>query len=192
MQIIKKDCENTIETLWQTQECNPNGEPFMSIKKSRDYYVYAQRAGRDSIAFVLYDSHIEKFGLIKEGKPPLDTEAYRAFLITAFSGSIDMDLSPQEICQIEVAEEAGYEVPLERITSVGETLVSTQMSQICQLFVVDITGIHKTLTAEWEESETLEQGEVRLIWMSREEVMANMDWKSVFVVGQMAYIEKKQ
>ncbi len=187
MNIIKNIYKNTIETLWESKEKNHNGDAFLCIKKSRDYYVYAERLGRDSIAFVLYDKEREKFGLIKESKPPLDGEDFRAYLVSAFGGSIDMDASTQKICQIEVEEEAGYEVPLKSIVSLGKTFVSSQMSQTCELFVVDVTDIPKTKIAEWEESKTLEPDEVRLIWMSKDEVMANMDWKSVFVVSQMEY-----
>ena len=185
MKIIKLPYENTIETLWESKNKNQNGEAFMSVKKSRDYYVYTERAGKDSIAFVLYDRDMQKYGLIKESKPPLDAEGYRAYLVTAFGGSIDMNVSAKEICQVETEEEAGYEVPLEKITFLGETFVSTQMSQMCKLFVVDVTAIAKSKIAEWEESETLKPNEVRLIWMSKKEVMDNMDWKSIFIVGQM-------
>ena len=57
MKIIKLPYENTIDTLWESKNKNQNSEPFMSIKKSREYYVYAKRAGKDSIAFVLYDRY---------------------------------------------------------------------------------------------------------------------------------------
>jgi len=117
----------------------------------------------------------------------LDDKDFMAYLITAFGGSIDMKLSAQKICQLEVKEESGYEVPLENILSMGETFVSSQMSQICELFVVNVTGIPKTKVAEWEESESLESNEERLIWMSKEEIIENKDWKSIFIVSQMEY-----
>lgn len=188
MKIIKKKSDNMLKLLWQSEEKNPNGDPFLSVKRSRDRYVFAERLGRDSIAFILYDKNSKRYGLIKESKPPLDGEDYLAYLITAFGGSIDMDKSAQEICQIEAEEESGYIVPLESIHYVGETFVSSQMSQMCKLFVVDVTGICKSEIAEWEESDSLDAGEERFYWMSRDEVMDNMDWKSIFIVARMEYL----
>ncbi len=187
MNIIKEEFENRVETIWESSEKNFNGDSFISIKKSRDYYMYAQRAGVDSIAFILYDKNIDKFALIKESKPPLDTNNYLASLITAFGGSIDMDKTPKEICQIEVAEESGYKVELSKIHFVGETLVSTQMSQICKLFIVDITNKSKTQKAEYEIESKHSQD--RVVWLDRDEIMENGDWKSIYILSQMLYLK---
>ena len=188
MNIIKEEAQNIVETIWESSEKNFNGDSFISIKKSRDYYMYAQRAGVDSIAFILYDKNIDKFALIKESKPPLDTNGYLASLITAFGGSIDMEKTPQEICQIEVVEESGYEVELSKIHFVGETLVSTQMSQICKLFVVDITNKSKTKKAEYEIESKHSQD--RVVWLDRDEIMENGDWKSIYILSQMLHLKK--
>ena len=191
MNITKRVVENEIETIWSSEEVNHNGDPFFTIKKARGYYLYAQRVGVDSIAFILYDGDTQKYALIHESKPPLDTTHYRSSLITAFGGSIDMgkETSYQEICQIEVVEESGYIVPFSNIHSIGKTLVSTQMSQLCEGFIVDVTNLKKEQQAEWElyESSSIE-GE-RVIWMSADEVMENGDWKSVYIMTQARYRE---
>lgn len=189
MKIIQKTFENEIETLWESEEKNHNDDPFMTVKKSRGYYIYAERVGKDSIAFILYDRKKQKFGLIKESKPSMDGDNYKAYMVTAFGGSIDMEdrQNYQQICQVEVVEETGYEVSMERIHTLGKTLVSTQMSQMCELFFVDITDIEKSMTAEWEDSDSLDAGEERVLWMSRDEVMENGDWKSVYIMVQAEF-----
>jgi len=181
--------ENTIETLWSSSESNQNSESYFTIKKTRGYYLFAQRAGVDSIAFILYNADRQKYALIHESKPPLDGIDYRASLITAFGGSIDMGdaVTYQQICQTEVAEEAGYNVPLSNIHSIGKTLVSTQMSQMCEGFLVDVTGIPKEQKAEWEVLESSTINGDRVLWMSYDEVMENGDWKSVYIMTQAKY-----
>ena len=151
--------------------------------------MYAQRAGIDSIAFILYDKTQNRFALIKESKPPLDTKDYLASLITAFGGSIDMDLTPKQICKIEVVEEAGYEINLENIHFIGETVVSTQMSQICKLFVVDVTNNPKSKKAEWEIEDNHKHNDDFIVWMNRDEIMDNGDWKSIYILSQMLYLK---
>lgn len=102
---------------------------------------------------------------------------------------IKSDTTYQEICQTEVAEEAGYEVPLSKIHSVGKTLVSSQMSQMCEGFLVDVTGIEKTLEAEYEKKDSDEQNEKdhnefsknRVDWFDVDELMNVNDWKSIWI-----------
>jgi len=183
---------NTVETLWESPGKNHEGKPFFSVKQSRDYYTYGERVGKDSIAFILYDDKIKKFALILESKPPLDTETELCKMTTAFGGSIDMgeNTTYQEICQTEVKEEAGYIVPLDKIYDCGKTLVSTQMSQMCYTYLVDVTGIQKTEIAEYEtkdENNEFNGNEVR--WMNINEMMDNGDWKSIYIWTQAVYKE---
>ncbi len=57
---------------------------FLEIKKCENHnYFYAERLGKDSVAFILYDEDTRMFGLILEYKPPIDS-----FLLTAFGGSL--------------------------------------------------------------------------------------------------------
>ena len=162
----------------------PNGESFLTVKKARGYYEYSERPGKDSIAFILFDSNRDKpFGLIKESKPPMDERrGEEVKMVTAFGGSIDMDKTYQTIGQIEVVEEAGYIVPLDKIHSCGQTLVSSQMSQMCELFLVDVTDIEKTELAEYEYKDADDEfvGNAT-VWMDGLEVLENMDWKSIVI-----------
>ena len=184
---------NKAKILWESEGKSPmNGEPWITVKQARGYYEYAQRAGTDSIAFILIDSEQEKFGLIYESKPPLD-EAYneKKMLTTAFGGSCDMDVPLNEICQTEVSEESGYDVDLEQVVFMGNTLVSSQMNQICHLFLVDITGLTPTSTeadvynAEQEAKDSDEFKHNKVIWMSADELMLNGDWKSIYIYAQL-------
>lgn len=171
----------------------PNGEPFLTVKQARGYYEYSERPGKDSIAFVLYDSSLGLYGLINESKPPMD-ERYNKLvkMVTAFGGSIDMDKTYQEICQTEVLEEAGYDVPLDRIQTIGKTLVSSQMSQLCEGFLVDVTDIKKTHRTEYEQPMTDEQAQKDpnefagngTVWLTKDEVLMNNDWKSIFIIAK--------
>ena len=176
----------------------PKGDPFMRVKEARKYYQYASRGGIDSIAFILFDNSTKLFQLINESKPPLDERLQmKARLTTAFGGSIDMDVSPEEICLVEVEEETGYEVTLNRIYPMGETMVSTQMDQMCKLYLVDVTGLKKTKDAEFEKELTKEQASKdatefignSVHWMTYSEVLENQDWKSIFIATRAIFKE---
>lgn len=162
----------------------PDGSPFLTVKQARGYYEYAERPGLDSIAFILWDWNTQKFCLIKESKPPLDERFNELSLrTTAFGGSIDTDKTYKEICCIEVLEETGYKVSSNKIHSVGTTMVSTQMSQLCEGFLVDVTGLEKTYKAEYEDSK---YGET-IVWLTYEDLLANDDWKSIWIVVKAHY-----
>jgi len=195
-----------IETQYSSEGKSPNGEPFLTVKKSRGYYEYSQRPGYDSVTFILYDSNSGSFALINESKPPLDERMNKLVqMTTAFGGSIDMNKTYKEICQIEVREESGYVVPLNKIYSIGKTLVSSQMSQLCEGFLVDVTNIEKTLEAEHEVEREVEheverevEGEKNLkksefsknsiVWMDISEVMENDDWKSIWILSKSIHL----
>lgn len=172
-----------VETLWQSDAKNFNGDPFFSVKQVNGSYVYGERIGVDSIAFVLYDrsKRIDRFGLINERKPSLnefnkhfDGDVY---MTTAFGGSIDSEYSFKEIVQIETKEESGYSVELDRITSLGSVLVSTQMNQMCHLYMVDVTNLlqgEKDLGPGEEGSNVL--------WISEMAVYGGQDWKAITIL----------
>ena len=185
--------KNEAEILWESQERNPNNnEPFFVVKRSRDYYIFGQRAGIDSIAFVLIDTDKEKVGLIYESKPPMDERHNeKHMMITAFGGSMDMEgKEPIEICKTEVIEEAGYDIKLNDIVSFGSTLVSSQMNQMCHCFAVNVTGLKASQTEADIKNEAQESKDPdefihnKVIWMSLEEVMQNNDWKSIFIISK--------
>ena len=182
--VSKKEPRTKAEVVFKSSEENP----FMTVKKARGYYYYAERLGVDSLFFILYDGEIGKYCLITESKPPLDevSDAF-AMMTTAFGGSIDMPgKTKREIVQQEVLEEAGYDIELDRIIGVGATLVSTQMSQIAHGYVVDVTGIAKTHTTEGEDPESNCDG--MPLWLTMKEVIANSDWKGIFCVVKLGEI----
>jgi len=172
----------TAKIQYQSEGKTPDGNPFFTVKQSRGYYEYGERGGIDSIAFILWDSNTEKYALINESKPPRDEiEGRSVKMTTAFGGSIDNNKPYQEICQQEVLEESGYEIPLKNIIFVGETLVSSQMSQMCSLYLVDVTGYQKTKDAEHE----LDNNEFignSVKWLDRNELISNCDWKSITIM----------
>ena len=189
----KQEPENfDAEIQYQSKGTTPAGDPFMTVKKARGYYEYAERGGVDSVAFVLLKNDIDCWGLINESKPPRDEiEKERVMMTTAFGGSCDdKSLTPHQICKIEVEEESGYEVSDERIHFVGETLVSSQMSQMCHLFLVDVRGLTKTKKAEYENSvseiqakkDENEFSKNSVVWMDEEDLIENMDWKSITIM----------
>lgn len=156
----------------------------MTVSQARGYYSYASRAGTDSIFFILHDGNSDKpFGLINESKPPLDQRLGKlAMLTTAFGGSMDAEATPQQITITEVLEEAGYVVTDEQVHFVGSTMVSTQMDQIAHGFIVDITGTPKTHVTEYEHPDaSTEFATNSIVWMTDDELVANNDWKSIFV-----------
>ena len=181
--------DHKAETLYESDGKTPNGDPFMSVKQARGFYQYAERGGIDSITFILYDKTKKScYGLIHESKPPIDErENKKVKLTTAFGGSIDMgeNVTYAQICQTEVAEEAGFEVSLERIHEIGKTLVSTQMSQYAYGFLVDVDGINMTLVPEHAQSNA--RGDIignKVVWMNELALMDNNDWKSVWILSQ--------
>ncbi len=179
------------EILWESEGKNHNGDSFFVVKKAREYYVYGERVGVDSIAFVLYDRNIDKFAMIYESKPPMDEKFQKEVRMwTAFGGSVDMDATKKEIAKVEVLEETGYEAPLNRVHFIGETLVSTQMNQMCHSFLVDVTDIEKTSIAEYEKELSDHQASKdpnefignKVEWFSMDEVLDKNDWKSIFII----------
>jgi 8-oxo-dGTP pyrophosphatase MutT (NUDIX family) len=160
-----------ITTIWESEAKNCNNEPFFTVKAYKNRYIFGQRAGIDSIAFILLDYNRNKIGLINEEKPPLGD---KVFLTTAFGGSLDKpDLSLVDIVKEEVFEEAGFVVQDKKITYYGKVLVSTQMNQICHLFTVDITNIEPTERHpdEYEVGSTVQ-------WVDIPEIYQLQDWKA--------------
>lgn len=190
--------EHKAAVQYESKGKTPDGKPFLTVKKARGYYEYSERGGVDSIAFILFDRKIEKFCLIYESKPPRDEiENAEVRMTTAFGGSKDSEKTFEEICKIEVLEETGYDVNIERINFIGQTLVSTQMSQMCHGYLVDVTNIEKTHTAEWEQETSEEQMKKdpnefsgnRVVWMNADELIENGDWKSVWIFATAVHQE---
>ena len=112
---------------------------FLNIKEIQDPdnnvkgYQFAERLGKDSVAYICWDNNSEQFLLNNEYKPPINE-----FILGAFGGSMDKDKSPEQIVIDEVREEAGFEVDEKDVHYLGKVMVSTQMNQFCHLFLVNV------------------------------------------------------
>jgi hypothetical protein len=152
---------------------------FINLKEVNDPqmgckgYQFAERKGVDSVAFICYDKSKEKFLLNEEATPPLGV-----FLIRAFGGSLDKNITKEEIVQAEVLEEAGYEVDLSDIKSLGKAFVSTQMNQYCYLYLVFISDKNKKERKPENATEALS----KLKWLSEDSIINNDDWKAITIL----------
>ena len=112
---------------------------FLNLKevkhpeKNVGCYLFAERLGVDSVAFICFDPRREQFLLNSEYKPPVNLS-----VLGSFGGSIDKDKSLKQIVIGEVFEEAGFVVEEKQVYELGRVLVSTQMNQYCHLFLVEI------------------------------------------------------
>ena len=161
---------------------------FLKVKKvinpekGVNGYLYAERLGTDSVAFILIDRNKNSICVNHEYKPPVDK-----FINTAFGGSLDKNRKDGkdfndylfDIIIAETKEEAGYIIDKENVSYMGKKFVSTQMNQFCYLFLVDVTG--KTLGDREPENEV--EASSSPIWFSFEQYYKNNndlkeDWKT--------------
>jgi 8-oxo-dGTP pyrophosphatase MutT (NUDIX family) len=138
-------------------------------------YQFAERLGKDSIAFILWDSNLEQFLLNEEYKPPVDE-----FILGSFGGSIDSNKTTEEIVIAEAKEEAGFVVTKEQVHFVGEILVSTQMNQFCKLYLVEVNKEDQ----EAREPENAIEAMAKTKWVQRdnEEFRKLRDWKPLVII----------
>jgi hypothetical protein len=152
---------------------------FLNIKEVSDLekgvrgYQFAERLGKDSIAFICYDRSTKKYLLNHEYTPPTNE-----FLIRAFGGSLDKKISKNDIVKEEVKEEAGYTVIDSMIYEVGSVFVSTQMNQRCYLYLVDITNAKQTGRSPENEVEKM----ATELWKEEIDVIKGDDWKSIVII----------
>lgn len=153
-----------------SSDWDPN-QIFLQIKEADNAgkpYYYAERLGKDSIAFILKKD--EQYGLIHEWKPPL-----QEWLVTAYGGSIDSNKSLRDILLQEIKEEAGYAPWLGAIQYMGKHFVSTQMNQFCYLFLVPVENIQGISKPETEDAGERKSNPV---WMPRKLVLETQCWKA--------------
>jgi 8-oxo-dGTP pyrophosphatase MutT (NUDIX family) len=153
---------------------------FLNIKEVQDPenhingYQFAERKGRDSIAFICYDENAKQFLLNFEMKPPLGQ-----FLVTAFGGSIDSNKSLLQIVAGELKEEAGYDAAYNKIKYLGKMFVSTQMNQFCYLYLV---LVDKNKQGEREPENEIEKMSSTL-WLNLKDIYELEDWKAITIIG---------
>jgi len=154
---------------------------FLKIKRADGWYLFAERLGIDSVAFILYDENKTKpFCLINEIKPPLYERGVKR-LTTAFGGSLDKNKHMDYIVKDEVEEEAGYHIAdneMDRIEYLGKVFVSTQMNQFVHLYFVNVTGLKQG-------NQNLEKNEDgQPVWMSKKEILNGVDWKAITILAK--------
>jgi hypothetical protein len=180
-----KTTRPTEKIVFASEAKNSNNIPFMTVKDNNGYQ-YAERLGMDSVAFILLDKdRNNSWGLINERKPPMDCRYDRdVFMTTAFGGSLDSDMSAINTVQAETWEEAGYKVDIERITHLGDVLVSTQMNQMCKLYIVDVTGLEVGEGSPQNEMEAMAE----TVWCAIDKVITNEDWKATTILGKASFV----
>lgn len=138
-------------------------------------YYYSRRAGKDSVAFVLYDAtQVKPYQLLAQWHGPL-----KKINLGAFTGSIDKPgLSPLEHLLEEIKEEAGYTVSAARATQVGYEPVSSQTDECVYLYVVNITG----LTPHRKTPENLFEANTQRYWCTAAAALRHGEWKSKVIV----------
>ena len=164
----------TIETMFDHK--------FVRIKAVTDpehhvkQYVFAERLGVDSIAFICEDASTGDFLLNHEYTPPTNE-----FLDRAFGGSLDKkDKDLVEIVKDEVYEEAGFTVDKKDIKSMGKIFVSTQMNQYCHLFMVMVKKSQQHERHPENEVEAMSHP----IWLTMDEILSGNDWKSIAIIAK--------
>lgn len=152
--------------------------PFIKVKTS-GRFIYAERKGIDSVAFILLATNASderRIGLINEYKPPIDS-----FLTTAFGGSIDQEKYKNNLKQLvvdETIEEAGFKVSEDDVKYYGKVFVSTQMNQWCSLFAVEVD---KTKQGDPTTTDPMEM-KSSVVWMTLPEAVKSEDWKAISII----------
>lgn len=158
---------------------------LISVKDPQDPedpgYFYVQRLGRDSVAFLLYDSSGEhggdntyNWGVLEQYHSPI-----KRWVKGAFTGSMDKpDLDATAICVEEVIEEAGFKVTPDRITEVAYLPVGANTNEQVHLFVVDVTG----LPQDKAEPENIFEANTNIYWYDEQYVLQSCEWKAQLIL----------
>ena len=174
------------KVVFESPGKNPLGHPYLTVKQV-GHYMYSERAGVDSVAFILYDKSINKFCAINERKPPLDARFDKeVFLTTAFGGSLDSETADEtDIVVAECREEAGYRVTREDVISLGQVMVSTQSNQMAHLFVV---LVDKEDVGDTDPENEME-AQATTVWFEEIESINFQDWKIATIIqrGKLSY-----
>jgi 8-oxo-dGTP pyrophosphatase MutT (NUDIX family) len=155
-------------------------QKFLNIKRVQDPekgvngYLFAERLGTDSIAFICYDPDKKLILLNNEYKPPVDQ-----FILGAFGGSLDKgpETDLLEIVKAEAKEEGGFDI-LKDVINLGKLFVSTQMNQFCHMFLVIVD---KDDEGE-REPENAVEALATTKWVGVDEIEKLRDWKAMGIV----------
>jgi hypothetical protein len=106
--------------------------PWVKMKKTQKGFIYAERKGIDSVAFILIDKEKKQIGVLEEYK-----DAIYKRLLTAFGGSIDKHQNDlKQLVIEEILEESGFQVEKNQVKKVAKIYCSNMMNQFVHLFVV--------------------------------------------------------
>lgn len=180
-----EDFKNTKDenSITHSPEIKPEHEvlfdnPWLKVKKNNNF-IYSERKGVDSVAFVLIAinaSDERRIGLIHEFKDPLGR-----FLTSAFGGSIDDEKYHSDLRNLvkdEALEESGFDVENKSIDYHGKVMVSTQSNQFCHLFSVEVDKLlqgEKTTTNPTELAASV-------TWITMKDVPKLEDWKTQAII----------
>ena len=173
------------------------GFPALTVKavyspgQSEDQqYYYSERAGVNSVAFVLLDKKQDDptITFLKQWHGPLDK-----FTVGTYTGSLDKTgKSLFEVVAEEAWEEAGYKIDsASRIHPVGTYPVSSQTNEQVHIYVVDITGLTKDDTGAPENifEENTEHITIPLSTLSHSSnLLALKEWKAFIAVSYIRHI----
>ena len=146
------------------------------LDKDDEGYFFCERVGIDSVAFLLLDRNNKR-------KPFICLEQFSSshgkFVKGAYTGSLDKDeKSIEEIVQEEVKEEAGFEVELDAINSLGKMVVCSHSSEQVNLYLVDVTNV------QWagKAPENKFEANMRQIKMNEDEIKKHCEWKAQMII----------
>lgn len=148
---------------------DPSGDP------TKGYY-YVQREGINSVAFLLVDYYHNnsvrpRIQVLSQWHGPTNQ-----FNVGAFTGSLEKpEISIKQAVIEEVKEEAGYDLSdndlsnkFDRVTHLGESLVSGNTNETVHLFLIDITGLKQ----EVREPENLFEENMTRFWISADDALS--------------------
>ena len=167
--------------LWESKGKALNGESYLSVR-SLDGYYYAQRAGTNSVAFILYNEY-DEVGLLSiyHGPTPIIRDC-------AFTGSLDNDeLTVRETVIAEVKEESGYTVKDSDLIHYGQLEVGTQTNEMVDLYIVKVI---KDAIGKREPTGKYEE-ESKIYWMAAKLAACSRDWKAT-ILAQHIYSNIKK
>ena len=160
-------------------------------KNNGESYYFMERAGVDSVAFILFDANrgSEPFGLINQYRGN-----FGSFQKGCYTGSLDKpELTIEQIVIEEVKEEAGYTVEPEHVNLSAEC-AGSQSNERVHLFCVNVTGLEQGEL----EPESIHEENADNLWMCEQGIMFCDDWKAKLIMlacqrdGRLAKLEPEE
>lgn len=183
LSVIQEDFKALVETfktesIYKTPAFKKKKKYLEVLRHGTDkdgWFYFVQRLGKDSVAFVLYDSD-KGFGILKSYSSP-----YKQFVLDAFTGSLDKPENTilQTLIE-EVKEEAGYTVVKESCTPVGKYKVGTSTNEHVYSFLIDVGNMKQ----EKKEPENIFEQNTDILWMDYDSVLkdSNIGWRAKMII----------